>query len=338
MTANFNDQLRRAARAIPTPEPPSNLIQRVLAERQLGARVALPIGKPAKGRLYRGWFGLAAAALIVASIPLARHVLTTPPDLPASPAGFLIGEAFTAQPRAERQLPPLRASPATTFPVGAHRYVIHMVDSIGRETPDGDGTIRISDAALGGQPAWRVEHLAHTVVDNQRRLEAETLFVAKRDLRLLSRVVEVRPYHRYSFIKVAQRFNQDTVSGEMTAEGGVRRTFTRHLPSEQGPYVSDALAPFLLAGTTLSVDWSASLSVIGWAVVPGDVFIPVSLRVIGEETIGTSAGRADCWKLAVDAGAEHRIEWVRKADGIAVRSFDRRVTPSGHRVFTLLPN
>ena len=69
---------------------------------------------------------------------------------------------------------------------------------------------------------------------------------------------------------------------------------------------------------------------------PSDVFYPVALRVIGEERLDTPFGSVDCWKVAVDAGQEHRIEWVRKSDGLGLRSYDERNTSNGHRVYDLL--
>ena len=83
-----------------------------------------------------------------------------------------------------------------------------------------------------------------------------------------------------------------------------------------------AMAPLALSGVQLASGMTASLSLIGWAVVPMDVFHPVTLQVIGEERIATATGSYDCWKLEVIAGADRRIEWVRKSDGLGLRSDD----------------
>jgi hypothetical protein len=78
------------------------------------------------------------------------------------------------------------------------------------------------------------------------------------------------------------------------------------------------------------------VSIVGWAVVPSDAFYPVTLRVVGEEKLSTSAGLVDCWKLRVSAGQEQRTEWVRKSDGIALRSRDESPpTAKGRREFIL---
>jgi hypothetical protein len=67
------------------------------------------------------------------------------------------------------------------------------------------------------------------------------------------------------------------------------------------------------------------------------VFYPVTLRVVGEEKLSTPAGLVDCWKLRVEAGPEQRTEWVRKSDGVAIRSRDESApTAKGRREFILI--
>ena len=53
----------------------------------------------------------------------------------------------------------------------------------------------------------------------------------------LSRAVHVRPYLRYSSINIAQRFTADSVLGEMTTDGGVRRPIA-HTASRTGTGMS----------------------------------------------------------------------------------------------------
>ena len=186
--------------------------------------------------------------------------------------------------------------------------------------------------------AWLVTHVARmTVSSGQQRTTAETLYVTKKELRLLARTVHAAPYRSYSQITIRQRFVGDSVVGEMSTDGGVRRPIARRLPAKLGPYLSDALAPLGLVGVRLSPDWRGSLSIVGWAVVPNDVLYPVTLRVVGEEKLSTPAGLVDCWKLRISAPPEQRIEWVRKSDGVALRSRDESPpTAKGRREFVLL--
>ena len=69
---------------------------------------------------------------------------------------------------------------------------------------------------------------------------------------------------------------------------------------------------------------------------PNDAFYPMSLRVVGEERIATPSGEFDCWKLFVTAGKQRRTEWVRKSDGVALRSVDHALTDKGQRQYVLL--
>jgi hypothetical protein len=342
MTDLFEQRLRTAARKLPVPGAPPDLIDRVIAERALGQRVELPTTTTSRRR--RWVPGILAAAVFIVAIMLAGTALLTTRaithvasvDSLSSTGSFFVSNAWAAQTVKGPGFPPLPMTSGASIRPGTYQYRIQYVDSAGLATPDRTGTVRISDSPESGAEAWRVEHVAESAVPGQQRIEAETLLVAKRDLRPMTRVVSVKPYLRFSGIHIVQRFTNDSVLGEMSTDGGVRRPIARQLPTTYAPYLTDALAPFSLVGVPLSRDWKASLSIIGWAVVPSDVFFPVSLRVIGEETIDTPAGSIDCWKLAVDAGQEHRVEWVRKSDGLGIRSYDERSTPRGHRVYNLL--
>lgn len=329
----FDERLRLAARATRTPDAPPDLIARVIAERAEGRRAILPAegaSRQSRGRLV---FGVAVAAAIAAGvILLAPHIVQYSPD--ATDDAF-VSPLYAAQTSRTPSAPALSGVDGTRIHAGRYAYRVVYVDSSGRATPDGDGSIVLSLATTDGAPAWRVEHVAHSIVDGQRRTEAETLLVSRRELRPITRVVHVQPYRRYSVINIDQRFVGDSVLGTMTTDGGVRRPIAHRLPSAFGPYLSDGLAPLGLAGVPLSSSWRGSLSVIGWAVVPRDVFYPATLEVVGDERITTPLGTFDCWKLNIVAGSEHRIEWVRKSDGVGVRSLDTAGTPRGHRQFEL---
>ena len=82
-------------------------------------------------------------------------------------------------------------------------------------------------------------------------------------------------------------------------------------------------------GLPLQPRWSASVSVVGWALVPRDVFIPIELRVVGEEFVRVPAGRFDCWRLSVRFFAKEMSYWVRKSDGLGVRSLDESDAGAG---------
>jgi len=330
MIDDFEQQLRAAARAIPTPEPPAYLIDRVLAERASGRRALLPATSSARERTpFRIGLIAAAAAVLISMVFLRTQ--RTPDNTIVVSSGLFIGTAYAEQRTSGPAAPPLRVSSLALQP-RRYAYSVDFVDSSGRVSHDGGGSIDITAATYGGQSAWRVVLAADQTEDNQHRAMAETLVVAKNDARLLTRVVHVRPYRRFSSINITQRFTSDSVLGEMTSDGAIRRPIARRLPEKFGPFLSDAMAPLALAGASLKPGDAFSLSLLGWAVIPMDVFYPVTVRVVGEERLRGF----DCWKLDVTTGSEHRLEWVRKTDGVALRSYDTRATPRGNRRFDLL--
>jgi hypothetical protein len=336
MTDLFEHRLRAAARAIPTPEAPPGLIDRVLAERASGQRAVLPAATT--HRFQRPWFRaglITLAAAVVVAVALVLEKRSSGEETAVVSSGLFIGTAFAGQIESAPAAPRLRLTSAA-LQARRYDYSIDFVDSAGRASHDGRGSIEVAATAHEGVPAWNVILAAEQTEGGQRRAIAETLVVAKSDLRLLTRVVHVRPYRVFSSINIAQRFTADSVLGEMTTDRGIRRPIARRLPERFGPFLSDAMAPLALAGAPLTQGSTFSLSLVGWAVVPMDVFYPVTVRVVGEERLQTRSGVFDCWKLDVAAGSQHRVEWVRKSDGIGLRSIDTQATPRGNRRFELL--
>jgi hypothetical protein len=349
MTDLFEQRLRNAARSVPTPDAPRSVIDRVLAERASGERLILPT-EPRRSRLSH-WRAVAVVAVAACLVAVAVTVTSRAPRRTSTVAsadsisslerffaqGIFPANAFAQTPPPAPGAPPITGIDASAFGGRRFEYRIQYVDATGRVTPEGDGALNLAEAQYEGVPVWRVTHLVHSTASGQQRTTAETLYVTRRDLRLLARTVRVVPYRRFSHINIRQRFVGDSVVGEMTTDGGIRRPIARKLPGTFNPYFSDALAPLGLVGVQLSPTWRGSVSVVGWAVIPEDVFYPVTLRVIGEEKLSTHAGAVDCWKLRLVAPPQQRTEWVRKSDGVAVRSLDESVPgPNGRREFILL--
>jgi hypothetical protein len=240
------------------------------------------------------------------------------------------------------QTPPRRQGPALARVSGVDGsrlravrlvYLRRWTDSAGRVHEDGRNVLRISPDTAAGVAAWRIED-SWTGASGPRgeRTEVETLFVARRDLRLLQRAVHVAPYSGYGQINIEQRFIGDSVRGQMTAEGGGRpraeRPIAQYLPPSFGPYVTDALGPLLLSTVRVGARWSGSVSLAGWAVLPRDVFYPIEMRVAGEERITVPAGTFDCWRISVALSGADRTYWIRKSDGrgVLVRDESQRAT------------
>jgi hypothetical protein len=194
-------------------------------------------------------------------------------------------------------------------------------------------SLTVVPATVDGGPAWQITS-TRDVAAAQHRVETETLYVARADLRLLARAIHVSPYSRYERINVQQQFRGDSVTGRMTTDGpsiGAGRAIARRLRPELGPYLTDVFAPLALMAVPVSATWSGSAALLGWGVVVRDVFVPIELSVEGEERLTVPAGTFDCWRLSIRFGGEEVSYWTRKSDGLGVRFRDERDPAKGIR-------
>jgi hypothetical protein len=201
----------------------------------------------------------------------------------------------------------------------------HRRDSSGKITVEPAATISVIAADVDGTPAWRMISVWHDITTGQRRVAAETVHVARADLRLLRRAVHVSPYRRFERINIRQKFDGDSVTGRMTTDGpsiGEGRPIAHRLPPSFAPYLSEAFASLFLMPAPLSTGWTGSASMVGWAVIPRDIFEPIELRVEGEERVHVPAGDFDCWRLSIRFAGRRISYWARKSDGLGVRVYD----------------
>ncbi|MBA3557666.1 MAG: hypothetical protein H0W30_03605 [Gemmatimonadaceae bacterium] len=203
---------------------------------------------------------------------------------------------------------------------------MHALSNTGRSRTTSRGVVDIAAATYDGRQAWR---LAQSWTDST--VELDTIFVERDNLRPIGRVSRVRPYLRYAEIVVRQQFAEDSELGWMHTDRTFGRAVRRRLPPESGPYLpSEALAPFFLETVDLVAGWRGTLSIVGWAVVQNDVYFLVALRVVGEERITVPGGAFDCWRIAIASGNASVDFWVRKSDGLCVRTRKRsRSLPGG---------
>jgi hypothetical protein len=335
MTDDFEQRLRDAARTLPTPDAPDGLVDRVIAERAGGARIILPTEPARSSRSRLRSFAFLAIAASVAAIA----VLVVPGTAHRGAKDEFVSDAiFGSSAYAEQRTsgplaPPLAGINAIGLAPRSYRYRIDYVTGSGQIIPDGGGTLTVVPVLREGVPAWRMDLSAEQTFDeNQRRATSETVFVSRRELRPLERAVHTRPYRHFTSLDIAQRFVGDSVLGQMRTDSGIHRPIARRLPAERGPYLADAYAPVSLAGVPLSIGKTMAFSVVGWAVVPNDVFYSVTLRVVGEEKLSTY----DCWTVEITAGSHRRTVWVRKSDNLGLRSLAADATPKGRRRFELI--
>ncbi len=254
-------------------------------------------------------------------------------DTSAGPASFLArmfstGDAFAQVPPSATAFvrTPITVVDGKRLKPGHFIFERRLIDSTGRSRTTSRGVVDIAPATYDGRQAWR---LAQSWTDST--VELDTIFVERDNLRPIGRVSRVRPYLRYAEIVVRQQFAGDSVLGWMHTDRTFGRPVRRRLPPESGPYLpSEALAPFFLETVDLVAGWRGTLSIVGWAVVQNDVYFLVALRVVGEERITVPGGAFDCWRIAIASGNASVDFWVRKSDGLGVRTRKRsRSLPGG---------
>jgi hypothetical protein len=337
-------------RDVPVPPPSDDLWNRIAASRSAGTRVILPDGtevKSASAFRYVIPAAVAAALLLVALPFLDRGTPESARDSAGVAAALpVVSEWFTGTvaiaepvPTVHRAvLPPMRFTRADAIRPLSLEYTITRRDGSGAVTDRMFGLISVRDDESSAVPAWRVVTRDSSPRTTKPVISIDTIVIAKGDLRMLSRTAVVAPYSRYDEIRIRQTFRGDSVVGRMNAKGAdagpMGRPIARRLPPEWGPFMEDALAPFLLGAVDLNADWKASTSIVGWAVVDGDVYFPLELRVVGSERVTVPAGTFDCWRLAIRHRNRDISLWLRKSDGVGVRT--RQSPPNGGTQETVL--
>jgi len=320
--AEFAEAIRPELAELPVPAADEVLLERILASRRSGARVILPHGDPARARPgLRAATALAAALLLVAVF--ARVFRPAGDETLAAGESWFAGGVAVAQPPGT-PVPPALVDAAGRIRPLAIRLARTIRSAAGPVTSRVEVRIAVEPATLDGRAVWRVVSTQRN--DAKPGQLVDSVVVARSDLRLLSYVVHEAPYRSFSRISVSQRLDGPRFAGEMFAERAgqvvAHRTFDRRLPAGAGPYVPGPLAPLLLMGVSLHPAWSGSLSLLGWAVRDDDVFVPIRLRVEGEETIRVPAGEFSCWRMVMEHSGRRQLYWVRKSDGLGIRLID----------------
>ena len=317
----FTRRFEKAAAALPAPAPSDELLARALADRAAGARVILPATiEPAREPLLARAAGVVAVIVVTAILGIwwtGRHVhgdFASGNELLL--AGFVPGsaEAAPADRAAGAMMHRLRPLEVT--------YQRWFIDSAtGRTTDAGKYDLRVAPA---DSRMWVLTSTWREIADQSdmqgARIWAESVTVADSGLAPASRVVHVKPYRRWAGIYIDQRFRNDSVVGQMALdEDPTRRPIARDLRRHRERFVaSETLAPVYFMGVPLFPGAEFDLSVLGWAVVPNNVLVPMRMKVVGSERIETPAGTFDCWKFVIDVGQETHYHWVRKSDGLGV--------------------
>jgi hypothetical protein len=319
-----------------SPAPRKEVLQRILASRARGARVILPLGdtQAARARLRFLIPAAIAAVFLVLLVPLRQPAPPASPDIAGSssvgrvatdwlPVAIAVAQSNASGPRPK----PIVFGRAENLKPVALEYVRNWHDSTGRELGRINASVSVESTVDDGIPTWLIVTRNGGTRRGRNVLGVDSLVVARSDLRLVSRALFESPYSRYDTIRLRQTFVGDSVLASMRAVGTrmptAARNAARWLPAGAGPYIVDGLPPFLLGAVPLAPGWIGSASMLGWTIRDDDVSAPIQFRVEREEMVTVPAGRFDCWRMSVSLYGHVLAFWVRKADGIAVRSFER---------------
>jgi hypothetical protein len=286
------------------PAPP-DLIERVVAARAGGTRVILPV-ENGTGAASRTGVMIAAAAVLLTAGLFSVHRFSRPAV--ASDAPFLASGLFMIMPAYAAAPPALALEPPPVHFDGERLRPTRLVFENAGPGIEHD-TFDLRPSRVAGVDAWRIVRLWRSPVEHG----AETTFVTRRDLRPVSRTVVVAPE-----LRLHQTWSDDTVASELTTAQSHKR-FRAVLPAGASAMASDAIAVVAMRGVSLRAGWTGRVLIANYGWTP-QLLVPVDLRVVGQETLNTPAGRFECWKLVVALPQQSLSYWVRKSDGIGVRS------------------
>jgi hypothetical protein len=168
-------------------------------------------------------------------------------------------------------------------------------------------TLTIAPAMHEGVAAWLL--LDRTSARGQTM--TDSLLVARDDLRPLRRSAEMGP------VRIHLGFRGDSAVGTMSAPGG--EDLPLAVAAGATPLVvNSGMLEAALRLLPLAAGWRGSVSQL--APTPtGLEVVPVTLAVVGEETVTAPAGSFPAWVVTATSGGEAQRLWVAKVGGVLVR-------------------
>jgi len=334
----FTQRFEKVASSLPTPVPNETLLLRALADRAAGARVILPAPiEPARDTLLSRAIRVVAMLVVIAILGVWWSARAVRSDFVSANELLLAGlvpknaEAGQVDRAGRGMTHHLRALSVT--------YQRRFIDSAsGRVTDAGKFDLRVAPAE---SKTWLLTSAWREIADQNdmqgARTWTESVTVAVPGFAPASRVVHVKPYRRWAGIHIDQRFRNDSVVGQMALdEDPTRRPIARDLGGHRERLIAaDALAPVYFMGVPLRPGAEFDVRLLGWGVVPNDVFVPMRMKIAGADRVETPAGTFDCWKFVIGVGRETHYHWVRQSDGLGVLT-RRRMSDGRTRELILL--
>jgi len=299
-------------RALPTPEPDSELRGRIVASRAAGTRVILPTGD----KQIDWGFGIRVAVGIAAAVLLAVNIFPRGRDnqegLASSANAFWwASEAVAQEPGCKRYVASYPLAELDRTRLSAGQWVFQsrvIIDGFTTDTITGD-TLAITAGDYGGKGVWQIANRW----GSRYFVSRDTLTVDRETWRPLRRAVAERRL---------QRPGEAPRAFEFPASGSIGPLLLASVPAG---YTGSQLQPFMRPALGL-IHYLYLLPVLqtlpirdGWR---GSVYvtwawrdanpIPLDARVVGRESQTVPAGTFDCWKveLQVPSNKAKTIAWI----------------------------
>lgn len=235
---------------------------------------------------------LVVAALAIATPVTAQDASSTPPGVvaPSAPA---------------ESIGPFERPVNAPMRTGASTYRLSLLRPAGSSSL-GDRTVEVTEANLAGTPTWLIaERRTGSAVPT-----TDSLWLSRSELLPLRWVGTV------DRTQLAASFTRDSIFGALQSYAG-RSSFTATLLP--GVLVTPGMTERIIEMLPLRGGYraTASLILVDMGVARA---LPAEIAVEREERIRTTAGDADCWVVALRAGALEQMLWVDKARRIVVRT------------------
>ena len=327
------DRIRRDLRGLAAPEPPPDLLEKIMASRGSGIRVVLPRER----RDYTPWILGALAAAAAAALVINLRGRGRPPA-PAEIDYQDIAAALSFVPRA--------ALAQQTGPPRTPRYA--LVDGLDESrahagtwtyetctttddvlTQCGSRlTIVVREAQRAEQPAWlMIQRLAFlsgwSSTKDTIYVPPDTTYFARQTFRPIYWAMTGER------IRAVRRFTPDSLREAVDITGPHPRSWraSARLPGAADAPLVLRWARFdialLLQVLPLARGWQGSVYSVGLiGRAPASSPFPVlDFRVVGSDRVNVPAGRFDCWKVEMQMGDETVMTlWASKDRGWLIKS------------------
>ncbi len=339
----FVRSLAREASQLSAPEPPTDLIRRVVAERSSSHGTIVALAGPARRELRPRRVAVLAAvlALVILAGILDRLVINGWSPHPANSSGPAEGAdcmansplrqllnasgLLLATACAQQATEPVPSEPVTAAVLDPSRLSPVRLRYEDRSTTDGIVTVVRSEEELTVQettfkemPAWRLVAVREHRFGAGRNfdttyIDRETLRPLTTDWHYVTCCTNKRSHTR-------KAYSADSVTVHSSFKDW-RRDFTVALPDSTMPIASGTHVNQLLVALPLSQGWEGSLLRLGWDP-RGEPWYRTSLRVVGDDKVSVPAGTFDCWRLEspYDSGT---IWWVSKDQQWLIKTWYR---------------